>query len=73
MHVSDWRKIKRAESTPVKMTSQTLEYLIFSDYIGYRPFLKKKIKEVPLGNMLIFMYNDFQELCCKILSEIKKS
>ena len=25
----DWRKFKRAEPTPVKMTSQTHEYLMF--------------------------------------------
>ena len=50
------------------MTSQTLENLIFEDYTNYRPFWIK-IKEAPLGNMLIFMYNNFQQLCGKILSE----
>ena len=50
------------------MTSQTHENLIFEDYMKSRPFLKK-IKEAPLGNMLIFLYNDFQQLFCKILWE----
>ena len=29
MHASDWRKFKKVEPTPVNMTSQTHEYLIF--------------------------------------------
>ena len=45
-----------------------MNILFFEDYIKYRPFLNK-IKEAPLGNMLIFMYNNFQKLFCKDLSE----
>ena len=45
-HVSilafNWRKFRRRELKPVKITSQTHEYLIFEDYIKYRPFFKKK-------------------------------
>ena len=29
----------------------------------------EKFKKAPLGNMLIFMYNDFQQLFCKNLQE----
>ena len=45
-----------------------MNIFFFKDYIKYRPFWKK-VKEAPLENLLIFMCNDFQQLCCKILSE----
>ena len=60
--------LKRAEPKPVKMTSQTHEYRIFQRLHKNRPCLKT-LKWAPLGNMLIFMYNDFQQLFCKIVWE----
>ena len=58
----------RAYTCQDDITNSRISYLIFEDYIKYRSFLIK-IKEAPLGNMVISMYNDFQQLFCKILSE----
>ena len=66
---SDWSKFERGRSLHLsRWHHKLLKILFFEDYIKYRPFWIK-IEEAPLGNMLVFIYNNFQQLFCKILSK----
>ena len=69
MLTSNWRKFRRGWSLNLsRWHHKLMKVSYFEDYIKSRPFLKI-LKEAPLGNMFIFMYNDFQQLFCKILWE----
>ena len=67
---SDWRSFMRGRSLNLSRWDYKIMDLHFRTFVGhFTQFKKKQQKKAPLENMLIFIYNNFQQMFYKILFE----